>query len=412
MADHDWRGAERLALASPDDQHLNARAIAACRRAGVTVPGHLLLRQVFPKRTFQSELPLEVFVERVNKEPSRLGKTPTKKKPLSIPDHHAWWIVENSSVDREHLERTLELVVKESIPGMILGKNGIGYAPALMDDHFDVVGKLAPTITVFGFSYGNTRSLRGVERSGPTPRVLAKLARLERLQRLTLECPWYDRSPLSGLKDMKELAEINLALTQGIDAAALANFPLNLARVRIENAGSVDANAEHLEALEHLIDLTLVNCDITDKGFERIPLEKLEALNVTRTGWGSSPPGITGVSVARLARARYLKRLDLSGSLIQDGALAHLETLRNLTCLALDKCHTITDAGAAHLARLESLRELRLGDCSGISSVGLARLKALSKLERLDVRANVGTRSEQSKGRRALQAALPDCEII
>lgn len=73
--------------------------------------------------------------------------------------------------------------------------------------------------------------------------------------------------------------------------------------------------------------------------------------------------------------------LDLAGTAVTDGGLAHLAAMPNLTRLHLERTH-ITDEGLARLAVLNNLQYLDLYGTE-ISDAGLERLRTMPKLKQL-----------------------------
>jgi internalin A len=95
----------------------------------------------------------------------------------------------------------------------------------------------------------------------------------------------------------------------------------------------------------------------------------------------------------------------LSGMSITENVLVHLQGLRHLERLYLDKTN-ITDDDLVHLQRLGQLKALGL-DGTQVSDVGLAHLKGLSQLQSLFLRKTKVT----DQGVKKLQQALPNCTI-
>jgi hypothetical protein len=120
---------------------------------------------------------------------------------------------------------------------------------------------------------------------------------------------------------------------------------------------------------------------------------------------------VTDRDVQEVQRFRQLRWLDVHTEFdphqghISDTSLAYLEALTQLQGLDLQGTH-VTDAGLAHLARLSQLRELRLNGTQ-VTDSGLQLLRGLNKLHWLWL---YHTRVTDA-GVRALQQALPNCEI-
>lgn len=98
--------------------------------------------------------------------------------------------------------------------------------------------------------------------------------------------------------------------------------------------------------------------------------------------------------------------LNLAGTEITDAGLANIAGMATMEKLHLEKT-AITDAGLEHLTGLANLQYLNLYG-SQVSDAGLAHLHGLSNLKRVFVWQTQVT----DEGIAALQAALPECQII
>lgn len=87
--------------------------------------------------------------------------------------------------------------------------------------------------------------------------------------------------------------------------------------------------------------------------------------------------------LARLARFRTMRELDVGDTPVTDAGLTHLKRLTALQLLRLDDTQ-ISDKGMIRVGKLTSLRELRVGG-TPVGDEGLALLKALSSLEILSL---------------------------
>ncbi|OTF72423.1 hypothetical protein BLA29_004777 [Euroglyphus maynei] len=88
-------------------------------------------------------------------------------------------------------------------------------------------------------------------------------------------------------------------------------------------------------------------------------------------------------------RLRYLSDVRLSGTLITDESLRHMnQNLPLIRKIDLSECHLITDSGIASLviAKSDKLTELYMSGCSKITDVSLKLLRTCYSLEKLDVR--------------------------
>jgi len=93
---------------------------------------------------------------------------------------------------------------------------------------------------------------------------------------------------------------------------------------------------------------------------------------------------ITDLGVAKLAKLKKLKRLDLSGSTITSTAVKTLAALPQLQRLSLWNATGIDDGAAPHFEALATLTSLDLSDTS-VGDPTLARLSTLPNLRRLYV---------------------------
>jgi len=91
---------------------------------------------------------------------------------------------------------------------------------------------------------------------------------------------------------------------------------------------------------------------------------------------------ITDLGVAKLAKLKKLRRLDLSGAKVTSTGLKALHNFPQLERLSLWNCRGLDDATATVLAGLPNLTNLDLSD-TPLSDAALEKLKALSRLQHL-----------------------------
>lgn len=115
---------------------------------------------------------------------------------------------------------------------------------------------------------------------------------------------------------------------------------------------------------------------------------------------------VSGAGLAALGNLRQLHGLDLLGSPVSDDGLEQLRPLLRLSRLGLAETR-VTDAGLRHLEPFENLQILWLGRTkitdACIPHLGRLKQLALLSLEQTEI---------SDAGLRRLQEALPDCEII
>lgn len=114
---------------------------------------------------------------------------------------------------------------------------------------------------------------------------------------------------------------------------------------------------------------------------------------------------VTDARLVHLKVLTDLQSLDLRGAQVTDAGLVHLDGLAKLRELDL-KGTRVTDAGMVHLQGLSNLRMLNLSGTQ-VTDAGLVHLQGLSNLQILDLS---GTQVTDT-GRKALQAALPKCDV-
>jgi len=249
------------------------------------------------------------------------------------------------------------------------------------------------------------RGLRGVDLSGQdafNDHDCASLAALGTLNYLALTDTQVTDTGLSALAGLRRLTVLRAArgftnasaemigrfqdletldLSQtGLTDAGLA-FLLHLPLHRLELSPSMtDAGLQSLGSLHKLRHLDLSQTQVTDAGVAALAaFPRLETLLASRR-WTSA--GL--IKLADLpGLRRSLRRLDLSGTEINDHATGVLALFENLEELALTGT-TITDLTIGRLARLPKLRALELSDTL-MTGAGLAELRALPKLEVLSI---------------------------
>lgn len=89
-------------------------------------------------------------------------------------------------------------------------------------------------------------------------------------------------------------------------------------------------------------------------------------------------PDFTSADCQQLVALADVKKLDLSGTSIDDGALSYIAEMKSLESLRLDGT-TISDEGLGNLAALATLKELSLSRCKlgPLTQEGLGSLTAI-----------------------------------
>lgn len=135
---------------------------------------------------------------------------------------------------------------------------------------------------------------------------------------------------------------------------------------------TTDAGLVHLQRLEDLRGLGLIDTQVTDRGFVHIAaIPNLERLVL-------DAHQITDVSIAHLEECARLKGIFVVASRATDADLSRLKRCRSIDRLILGGA-PITDAGVAHL---KDMPQLVLLDLSGtkITDASVSQLKCLTRL--------------------------------
>jgi len=239
---------------------------------------------------------------------------------------------------------------------------------------------------------------------------LKHLKSLNSLVRLDLAATPITNESLVHLAEMTWLKELELydtdisndGLAHLKPLRSLEELILGHARLRPEYSPITDKGLVYLKELDSLKHLFLLRTRVTDAGLAHLRnLKKLEALLLTETQ-------ITGEGLAFLKEVPALKYLDfektnightglanckewsdtlegleLDGTKISDGDLAHLADFKALKSLNVSNT-SITDAGIFHIHKLNSLENLNLNNTQ-ITDDGLMFLKDLPNLRNIRV---------------------------
>ena len=131
-----------------------------------------------------------------------------------------------------------------------------------------------------------------------TDLAFESLARLKRLEKISLHGTQFNGSELHRLGELKNLVDIELPACQLNDAAleTLANFK-NLQRLEIGSTAVTDAGMKHLAKLQNLRFLSIRSTAVSDNGLQELAtLKNLRYLRVNNTS-------VTDDGIARLKQA-------------------------------------------------------------------------------------------------------------
>lgn len=185
---------------------------------------------------------------------------------------------------------------------------------------------------------------------------------------------------LAKLKSLPKLRKLNIDSTTGISPlglADLASFPalenLTLYCVKREGTGLGDDALRRLVALKSLRELYIAECGTTDAGvqfLESMPQLTHLALRNERT--------LTDAALTSIVKIKGLKHLDLSGSAgtITSGGLRELAALQDLEVLRLQG-HALS----GDFFTFPKLTVLSVGGVGDSAAAGIAQCRNLTSLE-------------------------------
>lgn len=214
---------------------------------------------------------------------------------------------------------------------------------------------------------------------------LPYLATLTGLKSLDLSYTMLGDGGLESLPALTGLEELNLGGTRisGINLNFLKLLPrlrkLSFKGIQRRNGGACWTPA--------IIDLDLETISMLS-GLEDLNLGIGVSLGRTTPSSGAGNCRLTGgirvtdFGLAKLARLKNLRSLELSGAQITPGGLKVLESLPRLERLSLWNCTAVDDSAAAALAAIPSLADLDLSYTSA-GDATLLRLAALPRLNRI-----------------------------
>jgi Leucine-rich repeat (LRR) protein len=223
-------------------------------------------------------------------------------------------------------------------------------------------------------------SLRGTD---VTDISLPYLAKLTALKTLDLSHTMLGDVGIESLPALAELEDLNLGATRitGINLNFLKLLPklkkLNFNGIQRRNGGLcwspllTDLDLETIAMLSDLEELSLgMGLGLGKLG------ERGRGESACRLGGGIK---VTDLGLAKLARLKKLRLLDISGAQITPTGLKVLESLPRLERLNLWNCKNLNDSAAPVLAAIPSLTYLDLSE----TLVGDATLESLASLPHL-----------------------------
>jgi internalin A len=249
------------------------------------------------------------------------------------------------------------------------------------------------TDAAMAFLRGNQRltklNLRGTD---VTDTSLAYIAELSRLKSLDISFTQVTDVGLEHLASLAQLEELNLGGNKisGVGLHVLKLLPrlrsLSFYGIQRRNAGwcwapvVTDLELDTIALLGSLEELN-VGFGVALGTPRPKDLGPADGEAECRIAGGTR---ITDLGVAKLARLKKLRRLDLSGSAITSAAVKTLAALPQLQRLSLWNATGVDDAAAPHWEALGTLTSLDLSD-TPVGDATLARLSTLVNLRRLYV---------------------------
>ena len=158
---------------------------------------------------------------------------------------------------------------------------------------------------------------------------------------------------------------------------ATEEAPFRLTSVYLYGCKLTDSGLEHLQGLQHLVELSLTNSPVTDANIAHLrDLTQLQKLDLGGTQ-------VTDKGLAALANMTQLEYLNLDMNQVTSAGFAHL---KNLTKLRHLRCYgaQIAGPGFSHIRGMKDLRHLRL-DRTNLDNKSLESLRDLTKLQILEL---------------------------
>lgn len=217
--------------------------------------------------------------------------------------------------------------------------------------------------------------------------ALPYIGELTKLRVLDLSHSMLGDVGIESLATLTELEELDLGATRitGINLHLLKLLPklrkLSFKGIQRRNGGVCWTPTIGDRDMEAVGSLT---------GLEELNLGAGLGLGVKQPGAGRTETNcrltggirITDVGVAKLAKLKGLRMLELSGAAVTATGLQALREMPRLERLSLWNCRTLGDETAAVLAGLRGMKTLDLSD-TGMGDAGLEKLAGLPALERV-----------------------------
>ncbi len=203
-----------------------------------------------------------------------------------------------------------------------------------------------------------------------------------------------------------------VVLLAGLSAEAKGDRESALARIRalggkarsavvsvyLEGTEVKDAAVKDVSELKDLQSLNLFKTGISDGALAHLDgMRQLTSLSI------SGPIG--DEAFAHIGKLTRLRNLYCPSSVVSDAGTAHLKGLIQLESLTLGRSK-ITNETLPHLANMSQLRNLNLYD-TVVSDGGLEHLRGLKNLRFIVLKRTNVTEA----GVKRLQAALPECQV-
>lgn len=395
--EQDVSSRERLWQADPSDQTTLRQVILNRQRRGLVIPETLFHSLRISKRSFHSELPLQVGAMLADGSLARVGST-QENPQLTIPECRVWWVQPDEGCD---LDALASLIRQEKIPGLAL--SGLNEGPrsflsSFKDLRFLDLGELSklfetpppidgiPQKALFhltdleGFQTLHYLNLERCDLQGTA--VLEPLAKLTKLHHLNLSHnPQLTVELLRPLANLAELYSLDLAWNR-LEVTEELSWFKELQEISVLSLIELqDRHGElrHIAELPKLKAFDLSNSVLLGQGLEAFRGHRvLTRLNLAYSFWDSD--------FSLFSTLPKLSELDLKCcDQVDDGALEMLADASSLTRLGFVRCQRLTDRGLKHLSKLKKLEDLDLENCSRITEQGLNFLANLPRLRRLSL---------------------------
>ncbi len=206
---------------------------------------------------------------------------------------------------------------------------------------------------------------------------LFNMSHAARLKNLSISHELEPSSALAHLRNCPELRELELSIGSPSEEGLEHLKGLrNLKKLALFVEELSDVGCGHLSELTALQSLRIHCTNFRGEGLAH--LARLD--NLTKLMVNSSSKSWSAEGARQIATLQQLRNLNLGGNL-DDGALASIGKLQNLTNLFIDG-EQVSDDGLSHLAALAQLESLFIAT-SQISDGGLAHLGKLKALKSL-----------------------------